>query len=609
MARMFPAEFIVTDPSNMGEIGERLVYEALRQMPEDWTVIHNCWRHLLVKGPKKVKKTRQHITYEADFVVLIPGKGILVLEVKNWQRAKVENGRWFRGNPDGSYEAVNHDSPLNQAFLAMKHLRTELEKQFRWGHDGRSRLECRCMAVLLGEISNYVNLTETEHDAAAVDFLQQTTGCEAVPRNEIYDWLYLCGSNSLFSGLQRRIERLFCFNNSTSVAELDDVRRYLLQNLVFRTDVATATSIINSAAAPLTRVLPMLAESPIGVHVEGCAGSGKSTMLCCEAARLTLEAAQLGIPRRVLVLCFNYNLAEFLRVQGAMRYARVKRFDDVSPLVLDNFQTVVEHICEQVKVPVAESLFTPGALKDLCDWLCCNSRYAFDHIFVDEAQDFPEEWWAVVRAMLRPGGKLYLFTDAGQQLYGYDHSLPDLPVRLRLRHNLRNSAQIASFCAPISGGADSVLPLQGPEVEVLPAAETPTERAIAVKAAIERLQSEHYAINDIVVLTPWRRNTSLKDPLLAELVDFPADGETRENADERLSRCLAPGSVRVLGETIKAYKGLESPAVILTDIAAPREGRTSGFTPNEFYVACTRARLRLIIIPTHSGAEYIQQLI
>ena len=182
---MFPAEFIVTAPSNMGEIGERLVYEALRQMPEDWTVIHNCWRHLLVKGPKKLKKTRQHITYEADFVVLIPGKGILVLEVKNWQRAKVENGRWFRGNPDGSYEAVNHDSPLNQAFLAMKHLRTELEKQFRWGYDGRSRLECRCMAVLLGEISNYVNLTETEHDAAAVDFLQQTTGCEAVPRNEI----------------------------------------------------------------------------------------------------------------------------------------------------------------------------------------------------------------------------------------------------------------------------------------------------------------------------------------------------------------------------------------------------------------------------------------
>ncbi len=605
MARMFPAEFTVTDSFNMGEIGEQLVYEALRQMPEDWTVIHNCWRHLLVKG---TKKTKRHITYEADFVVLIPGKGILVLEVKNWQRAKVENGRWFRGNPDGSYDAVKHDSPLNQAFLAMKHLRTELDKQFRWGHDGRSRLECRCMAVLLGKISNYVNLSETEYDSAAVDFQLQTNGCEAVPRNEIYDCLYLCGSDSLHSGLRRRIERLFCFNNSTSVAELDDVRRYLLQNLVFNIDVATATSIINSAAAPLARVLPMLAESPIGVRVEGCAGSGKSTMLCCEAARLTLEATQLGIHRRVLVLCFNYNLAEFLRVQGTMRLAQVKSFDDVSPLVLDNFQTVVEHICANENVPVAENLFAPGSLKELCEWLRSNSRYSFDHIFVDEAQDFPEEWWEAVRALLRPGGKLYLFTDAGQQLYGYDYPLPDLPVRLRLRHNLRNSAQIASFSASIAGGADSVLPLQGPEVEVLPAAETSAERAIAVKSAIERLLAEHYAINDIVVLTPWRRNTSLKNPLLAELVDFPADGETRENADERLSRCLAPGSVRVLGETIKAYKGLESPAVILTDISAPKEGRTSGFTPNEFYVACTRARFRLIIIPTRSGEEYIQQL-
>ncbi len=606
MARMFPAEFIVTEPSNMGEIGERLVYEALRQMPEDWTVIHNCWRHLLVKVSKK---TKRHITYEADFVVLIPGKGILVLEVKDWQHAKVENGRWFRGNPDGSYDAVKHDSPLNQAFLAMKHLRTELDKQFRWGHDGRSRLECRCMAVLLGKISNYVNLSETEYDAEAVDYQLQTDGCEEIPRNNIYDWLYLCGSDTLLSGLRRRIERLFCFNNSTSVAELDDVRRYLLQNLVFNIDVATATNIINSAAAPLARVLPMLAESPIGVHVEGCAGSGKSTMLCVEASRLALEAELKEIPRRVLVLCFNYNLAEFLRVQGTMRLARVKKFDDVSPLVLDNFQTVVEYICENENVPVAENLFAPGALNELCDWLRCNSRYTFDHIFVDEAQDFPTEWWEVVRALLCPGGKLYLFTDAGQQLYGYDCSLPDLPVRLRLRHNLRNSAQIASFCAPISGGADSVLPLQGPEVEVLPAAETSVERAVAVKSAIERLLAEHYAINDIVVLTPWRRNTSLKDPLLAELVDFPADGETRENADERLSRCLAPGSVRVLGETIKAYKGLESPAVILTDISAPKEGRTSGFTPNEFYVACTRARLRLIIIPNRSGEEYIQQLI
>ena len=601
MARMFPSAFTVSSPLNSGEIGERMVYDALRRLPDDWTVIHNCWRHLLVKGKKK--SNPRHVTYEADFVVLIPGKGVLVLEVKNWQRAKVENGRWYRGSATG-YEPVNHDSPLNQAFLAMKNLRTELEKTYRWGHDGRSRLEMRCMAVLLGKISNYAALGETEFDTPAVD--EQLRDCSApVPRNEIYDHLYLCGSEALDMNLQQRMESLFCFNNGTTAAELDEVRRYLLQNLVFRMDAATATAIINSAAAPLTQVLPMLEQSPVGVHVEGSAGSGKSTMLCCEAARLALKGRQQATSGRVLVTCFNYNLAEYLRVQGAMRFAGVQRFDGSAPLVLDNFQTIVRRLCAMVGIPVPENLFVPGAMAPVIAAIEGKAECSFAHIFVDEAQDFMPEWWELLQAMLCTGGKLYLFSDRGQQLYTCESSQPELPVRLTLRHNLRNSSNIANFCPPPGVGAQVVLPLQGPEVEVLPASDVPGDRAIAVRECIERLLTENYSLHDIVVLTPWRRNTSLKDPHLKELVDFPADGETRENADSRLRRCLSPGSVRVLGETIKAYKGLESPAVILTDISAPREGANSGFTPNELYVACTRARYRLIIIPTGSGAEYL----
>lgn len=604
MARMYPSEFVVSDPRDAGQAGERVVFEALRRLPEDWTVIHNCWRHLLLRGKKEHEI--KHVTYEADFVVLIPGRGVLVLEVKNWLSAKVENGRWLRGTAAG-YVPVNHDSPLNQAFLAMKNLRTELLQNFSWGRNGRSRLEMRCMAVLLGKVSNYTNLRETEFDAPAID--AQLKDCSvSVPRNRIYDELYLCGTEALGGGLQQRMERLFCFANATSAAELDEVRRYLLQNLEFRVDAATATAIINAAAAPLLQVLPMLEESPIGVHVEGCAGSGKSSMLCGEAARVALTAQQTGRSRRVLVTCFNYNLAEYLRVQGALRFAGVRSFDGVAPLVLDNFQTVVEKLCDKLGASLPQSLFTEGALTSLIAAAQKDERYAYDYIFVDEAQDFMPEWWSLLRALLRPNGKLYIFSDAGQQLYAQTGSLPELPVRLRLRRNLRNSAQIASFCSPIIGGNGEVLPLQGPEVEVLPVAETAEERAVMVEKTIENLLAEHYALHDIVVLTPWRKNTSLKAPRLEHLVDFPVDGESRSNAAERLRRCLAPGASRVLGETIKAYKGLESPVVILTDISAPKDVPDSGFTSNEFYVACTRARYRLIIIPTSSGRDFIDGL-
>lgn len=606
MARMFPSEFVVTVPGDAGQVGERMVYDALRKLPDDWTVIHNCWRHLMVKG--KSSANPRHVTYEADFVVLIPGCGILVLEVKNWQRAKVENGRWYRGVAGGGYEPVKHDSPLNQAFLAMKNLRAELDKSFSWGRAGRSRLECRCMAVLLGELGDNVELSETPFDAPAVDAQLNGCGGAAVPRNEIYDSLYLCGIKALGSGLRERIERLFCYNNPTTAAELDEVRRYLLQNLVLRTDAATATTIINSAAAPIVQVLPLLEESPIGVHVSGCAGSGKSTMLCCEAARLALKARQEGTSVRTLVLCFNYNLAEYLRVQGTLRLAGVRRFDSSSPLVLDAFQSMVTTLCAMEGLSLPESLFEEGALQPLIEKLATKQQHLFDNIFVDEAQDFLPEWWSLLRVLLRKGGKLYMFSDAGQLLYNHAGNMPELPVRLRLQRNLRNSAQIARFCLPEDGNLQSVLPLDGPEVEVRAAVDSPENRAAVVKECISQLLSEHYALNDIVVLTPWRRNTSLKDSLLDEIIDFPADDETRENADKRLRRCLAPGASRVLGETIKAFKGLESPAVILTDISAPKSGPGSGFTPNELYVACTRARYRLIIIPTSSGAEYLAAL-
>jgi ATP-dependent exoDNAse (exonuclease V) beta subunit len=64
----------------------------------------------------------------------------------------------------------------------------------------------------------------------------------------------------------------------------------------------------------------------------------------------------------------------------------------------------------------------------------------------------------------------------------------------------------------------------------------------------------------------------------------------------------------VLGETVKAFKGLESPAVILTDVITPQEGTAVSFSTADFYVACTRARYRLIIIPVVEAEAYLRHL-
>ena len=134
------------------------------------------------------------------------------------------------------------------------------------------------------------------------------------------------------------------------------------------------------------------------------------------------------------------------------------------------------------------------------------------------------------------------------------------------------------------------------------ASDSPQERAAEVRRAIEELKNHpeyHIRNSDIVVLSPWRAsNKRCSFPFCPEL-DYADGTENAQETAERHERCRRHDSRRILADTIKGFKGLEAPFVILTDIPAPDEYR--GFTAADFYVACTRARFGLFIIPTLSG--------
>ena len=50
----------------------------------------------------------------------------------------------------------------------------------------------------------------------------------------------------------------------------------------------------------------------------------------------------------------------------------------------------------------------------------------------------------------------------------------------------------------------------------------------------------------------------------------------------------------VLYSTIRAFKGLEADIIIVTDVPKPEDG--SKFTKNDLYVACSRAKHRLVVV-------------
>src|SRR5437879_4284629 len=113
MARMIPA---VVDPHTPSP-GERDVFQRLESDPlaADWTVIHS------LDLPHHVRQ----ISGELDFVVLVPGSGILCLEVKAAATISRREGIWYYGrDPKGDPRG-----PFRQASDGMHSLRERVAKR------------------------------------------------------------------------------------------------------------------------------------------------------------------------------------------------------------------------------------------------------------------------------------------------------------------------------------------------------------------------------------------------------------------------------------------------------------------------------------------------
>ncbi len=94
MAKMIPSKM----EEDHDSFGERQVFEALKKLPDDYTVFHSVrWNERI---EKTVTKTVM-VDGECDFTIFHPDKGILVIEVKSggiecvnntWTYIRTDNG-------------------------------------------------------------------------------------------------------------------------------------------------------------------------------------------------------------------------------------------------------------------------------------------------------------------------------------------------------------------------------------------------------------------------------------------------------------------------------------------------------------------------------------
>jgi superfamily I DNA/RNA helicase len=243
----------------------------------------------------------------------------------------------------------------------------------------------------------------------------------------------------------------------------------------------------------------------------------------------------------------------------------------------------------------------------------------YQHIVVDEGQDFSPEMIRSLAAAVPKDGSLTFFGDYAQQIYGRRMSWRSLGLRIagdkvvRFDRNYRNTRQIARLASAIAAlpffpdGVDLVHPK-----EPINEGEKPT--LVLSRSKLEQIeQATRFASN--LVIDRRTRVANLRIAILVRTEEFNEQLDKKLKGARKVTRLhkgmrkWVPGPGIFYGPYAEA-RGMEFDAVILPicdEDALPTAENIKAFgrdeatlrQARELYIAVTRARTELVIL--HSG--------
>ncbi|XVQ11401.1 NERD domain-containing protein [Spirillospora sp. CA-255316] len=555
MARMIPPVPVQKAPP-----GEQLLFHRLRDDPgtSDWTVLHslNLARHV------------RQVEGEADFVVVAPGLGVLCVEVKSHRTARRDaDGMWHLGS-----QPPTQRSPFRQASEQMHSLRTFLSgarvdirhvpfasavwftgasasvhtNSLEWQpwqlldrHDLR-RPVSHILASVLGRARQHLASRSKAFDAT----LQQPTAAQC---------------REIVSRLRPR------FEVTISAADYRQAREQDLQT--FLDEQYEALDVMDAER----RVL-----------FTGAAGTGK-TFLALEAAkRASLEglSVRFACYNRLLGLWIQRELDGFPGQEAGSLHRMMMGFTGAEPPEGANGSWW----SEQLPLLALEALF--------------DREDPADVLIVDEIQDLCDPAYLdVLDLMVKgglAGGRWLMFGDFERQsIYGTADGRKELRERAPtlyergLYRNCRNTPRIGRTAADVSGLADVYRGFRRPDdgIDVTFASySSPEDQERMLARVLHAFGEEHFQNDEIVVLAPTAKGAAFqaRDPALRN----------------RLAKYGTHGR-KVGYATVHAYKGLDAPAVIVTDIDAVVGERAASL----LYIALSRATDRLAVLAHRDALE------
>lgn len=550
MARFIPE----VAPEEITHDSERVVYEALCGLPTGFVILHSFpWlRPLRDLSGEPLREG------EADFVILHPERGLLVLEVKGG-RPDLTGRTWSRGGKQIR-------DPFDQARRSRYALLEAIEERTR------KRLHRGLFThgdVVVFPHAEFAGILPINSDPR---ILVDAPGVATIPASveaAFKAWAraetHLSPSQfaQLLDALMPKLRLLRCAGAEVS-AEHDRIVQITLDQR------ATLLGLLEN-----DRVL-----------VEGTAGSGK-TLLALEFA---LTLADRG--ERVLFLCYNRHLCAWLQDQ-AKHDPRAQRA--ASHLEISTFHSCARSLAKRAGVDFDISISREQAFWDdevplimeqaLEVVRARGQAETFDAVVVDEAQDFAPDWWVTIESLLRAGrdGHLYAFLDLNQSLRG-TAKLPPVPLtsRFRIATNCRSTKAIARSSASLAHVEIRLLPgSPSGEVPAVRRAASTSAEAGLVLSEIRQLLRQGIKPQQIALIGP----SAYAKGALARHAEVEGAPLIDDANDWRHGAGL-------LVTTARAFKGLEADVVIAYGLSA----FGALFTRTDLYVAWTRARHRLILV-------------
>lgn len=548
MAHFLPAIEI----DNISIPGELDFATRLKNDPtcEDWWILHSY-------------RLPEHVTQiegEIDFIVFIPNRGVVVVEVKSSPYISVKSGEFYYG-----INQERRHNPFVQSHQNMYSLIQLLEES----KEAPTKLfQMVFTHVVVAYKASFEYETEEYENWKLCDK-------NVYHSKPLSTFLLEAIENQL---VKERKKRDFKDNNATNTSNIRKCVSILRPEFISYIESSEErASRINSEISEFTpeqKSVLATAKTQERLLVKGPAGTGKTTLA------IELAYSNSSENEKVLILCFNRGLKENL----SQKYSKEN-------ITISTFHQLLIDI-SKIEVPSnpPENWFDNELLNIASDAII-EKDIKFDYLIIDEFQDIVSDTNLIILDMLLSGGlkagKWHFFADFEKQVLYHKTSNPEFTLdkfigqsafSFYLRVNCRNTYNIVKMIEQHIK-IEPYYQVIRPDGNVLPSRyqyRDDNEQLENIERNLEKLLKV-YSKDEIIFLSPKRKG----------IVDIYNKKHPDKKINEYNFSELKQSQPGPYYSTIKAYKGLEFHTIIVVDIDSENFFDINDLT-NQLYTGLSR---------------------